>query len=111
MLAKIDQKDPAARNARNMLGVQSSYFLIRTSAIVNPDPLTGRGGISRSASMLVQRAPKPGVLPNAPAGTPRWTLTQLDWQKEGGAALFVEKPDQDPSAVDDMNADMPRTGG
>jgi general secretion pathway protein K len=91
--------DPATRNARIMLGVRSSYFLIRASAVVNPNPITGRGGISRSASMLVMRYPRPGVPQNAPAGTPRWTLTQLDWQKEGGAALF-QKADHD-TGVDD----------
>ncbi len=91
--------DPATRFAGTMLGVKSSYFLIRASGIVNPNPVTGRGGISRSASMLVMRGMRAGVVPNAPAGTPRWTLTQLDWQKEGGAALF-QKPDQDGGIAD-----------
>jgi len=93
-----------------MLGVRSSYFLIRASALVNPDPITGRGGISRSASMLVRRDQKPGIPPTAPAGTARWTLTQLDWQKEGGAVLF--KPEADGAlATDDASSPMNRDMG
>lgn len=95
LLARGNQSDPAFRNARIMLGVTSNYYLIRASAIINPNPTTGLGGVSRSASMLVQRAPKPGVPYNAPAGTPRWTLTQLDWQKEPGAELFVKNANQE----------------
>jgi len=94
-----------------MLGVQSSYFLIRASAVVNPDPITGRGGVSRSASMLVRRDLKPGVPPNAPPGTQRWTLTQLDWQKEGGAALFQPQNDGELGSDDttsSMNQDFAR---
>ena len=93
-----------------MLGVNSSFFLIRASAMINPNPVTGRGGISRSASMLVRRDQRPGVPQNAPAGTPRWTLTQLDWQKEGGAALFQQK-DQEPGADDLQNSGLPGMGG
>jgi type II secretory pathway component PulK len=91
--------DPANRFVGSMLGVKSSYFLIRASAIVNPNPVTGRGGVSRSASMLVQRGLRPGVPLNAPPGTPRWTLHRLDWQKEGGAVLF-DKADQGTDADD-----------
>jgi len=38
---------------------------------------------------LVTRQPLAGVPANAPAGVPRWTLTPLDWQKRGGAALLT----------------------
>ena len=79
LLAGLNMNDPAARNARSMLGVRSFFFLIRSSAVVNPNPVTGKGGISRSASMLVRRDPRAGVPQNAPPGVPRWTLTQLDW--------------------------------
>jgi type II secretory pathway component PulK len=111
LLAGLNTQDPAAAHARIMLGVRSSFFLIRASAIVNPNPITGKGGISRSASMLVRRDPRAGVAPNAAPGTPRWTLTQLDWQKEGGAVLFQERTDQEPGAEDLPNAGLPGTGG
>jgi general secretion pathway protein K len=107
LLGGLNMQDPAARFVRSMLGVRSSFFLIRASAIVNPNPITGRGGIGRSASMLVRRDPRPGVPANAPAGTPRWTLTQLDWQKEGGAGLFQPTP-----GADDLpNSGLPGMGG
>jgi type II secretory pathway component PulK len=91
----LNPQDPAARWVRSMLGVRSAFFLIRASALVNPNPITGKGGISRSASMLVRRDPRAGVPQNAPPGVPRWTLTQLDWQKEGGAGLFQAIPGAD----------------
>jgi type II secretory pathway component PulK len=111
LLGGLNMQDPAAKNVRSMLGVRSSFFLIRASAIVNPSPITGKGGISRSASMLVRRDPRPGVPPNAASGVPRWTLTQLDWQKEGGAILFQERTDQEPGAEDLPNTGLPGTGG
>jgi len=111
LLASLNPNNPATRNVRAMLGVRSSYFLIRSSAIVNPNPLTGRGGIRRSAAMLVRRDPKPGVPPQAPPGTPRWTLTQLDWQKEGGAALFQQRTDQEPGVEDPTAPDALGMGG
>ncbi len=107
LLAGLNSQDPAAAHARSMLGVKSSFFLIRASAIVNPNPITGKGGISRSASMLVRRDQRRGVPLNAPAGTPRWTLTQLDWQKEGGAGLFQPTP----GAEDLPNSGLPGIGG
>ncbi len=111
LLAGLSTQDPAARNVRSMLGVRSSFFLIRASAMINPNPMTGQGGISRSASMLVRRDPRPGVPQNAPAGTPRWTLTQLDWQKEGGAVLFQPPQDGEPGSdgmASSMNQDFAR---
>jgi hypothetical protein len=57
------------------------------SALVNPDPTTGLGGIGRTASMLVRRVP--AVRRNDASTAGRWTLTRLDWQKEGGARLFL----------------------
>ena len=104
LLAGVNRQDPTQRYVPNMLGVRSAFFIIRASAIINPNPITGRGGISRTASMRVRRDPRPGVPPNAPPGTPRWTLTQLDWQKEGGAALFQQRVDQTPG-VDDTTSD------
>ncbi len=98
--------DPA-RNAGKLLGVRSTYFLIRASARVNANPVTGRGGISRSASMLVLRRQN-GKLPS---GMPRWTLTQLDWQKEGGAALFEQKADQEFGVDDSSSRVDPGMGG
>ena len=72
----------------------STLFLIRASAIINPDPMTGRGGIRRSATMLVQRGRGAG----GPQGQ-RWILKRLDWQKEGGAFLFDQQDDD--RGVDD----------
>jgi type II secretory pathway component PulK len=107
LLAGLNTQDPAARRVGSMLGVTSRFFLIRASAIVNPNPITGKGGIGRSASMLVRRDPRRGVPPNAPAGVPRWTLVQLDWQKEGGAGLFQPTP-----GADDLpNGGLPGMGG
>jgi len=100
-----DPANPTTQYARTLLGVRSAYFLIRASAIINPNPVTGKGGIGRSAAMLVRRDAKPGVSPNAPAGTQRWTLTRLDWQKEGGAALFQQKPEHDPG-TGEASSDM-----
>ncbi len=73
----------------------SSLFLIRASAIINANPVTGKGGIGRTASVIVRRDPKPGAGPNSPPGVSRWTLTRLEWHKEGGAALFREDVDAD----------------
>ena len=102
------QQGTATTNPRAMLGTRSSFFLIRASAIINPNPVTGRGGVRRSASMLVQRTQAPGR-PGTPVGASgtgapvRWTLKQLDWQKEGGAALFTEQGDEDLTGDSGLN--------
>jgi type II secretory pathway component PulK len=81
-------QDPLYRNARMMLGARSNVYSIRATAIVNINPLTGSGGISRSAEMLVRRDARQ-VQPGASGGTvTRWKLTRLYWQKQGGAVLF-----------------------
>lgn len=102
---------PTTSVARQLLGVTSSFFLIRASATVNANPLTGKGGISRSASMLVYRRQVPCNPPRNPPTAPCWTLTQLDWQKEGGAALFQQGAGQEPGAEDLQNPGIPGTGG
>ncbi|HXQ23599.1 MAG TPA: hypothetical protein VN812_18110 [Candidatus Acidoferrales bacterium] len=94
------QNNPNALNVRRMLGVRSSYFLIRASAVINPNPTTGKGGIARSASMLVRREPRVGVPGQGANTATRWTLTQLDWQKEGGAALLQQTGNQEPGMED-----------
>ena len=86
--------------AATMLDVKSSFFLVRASGVVNPNPTTGRGGIGRSATMLVRR-----VRRNSPQGSASavpWTLTQLDWQKEGGAVLFLPQADQEPGTEEQV---------
>jgi type II secretory pathway component PulK len=93
--------------------VSSQYFLIRASAIVNPDPLTGRGGIRRSASMLVLRGKAVGGSTsgsNTGPGGLHWTLTQLDWQKEGGAALFEPPKDGEPGTDETANSMVQDSG-
>jgi type II secretory pathway component PulK len=92
-LPQNQDNDRGPSNPRALLDVRSSLFLIRASAIVNVNPLTGRGGISRSAEMLVQRALAPArpdrVQRTSAGGTlPTWKLTRLHWEKEGGAVLF-----------------------
>lgn len=97
----------APRNyAGTMLGTTSFYFLVRASAIVNPNPVTGRGGIRRSASMLVNRTRRAARGRNGASNVP-WTLTQLDWQKEGGAALFAEPTPGDLGADDLRGSGFP----
>jgi type II secretory pathway component PulK len=81
-------QEPVYRNARMMLGARSNVYSIQATAIVNINPLTGMGGISRSAEMLVRRDARQ-VQPGASGGTVmRWKLTRLYWQKQGGAVLF-----------------------
>jgi general secretion pathway protein K len=111
LLAGASQPSQPPLNLTNMLGATSSYFLIRASATVNPNPMTGRGGISRSASMLVRRAKRVCVPPRNPPTAPCWTLTQLDWQKEGGAALLQQRTDQLPGADGLPNSGLSGTGG
>lgn len=104
-------RDPANNYVTNMLGVTSNFFLIRASATVNPNPLTGKGGISRSASMLVYRRQVPCNPPKSPPTVPCWTLAQLDWQKEGGAALLEQGSEQDPGIDDPLHMGLPGMGG
>jgi len=104
-------QDPSNSYVVNMLGVTSNFFLIRASAIVNVNPLTGKGGISRSASMLVYRRQVPCNPPKSPRTAPCWTLTQLDWQKEGGAVLFRQGSDQDPGMNSPLDIGLPGMGG
>ncbi|MFI5394505.1 MAG: general secretion pathway protein GspK [Candidatus Binatia bacterium] len=111
LLAGANQPGQPPLNLQALLGTTSSYFLIRASATVNPNPITGKGGISRSASMLVRRAKRPCVPPRNPPTAPCWTLTQLDWQKEGGAALLQPRTDQEPGADGLPNSGLPGTGG
>ncbi|HYD48071.1 MAG TPA: type II secretion system protein GspK [Terriglobales bacterium] len=90
-----------------MLGVTSSWYRVIASAVVNADPLTGEGGLARTASVVVRRgtgAPRPR---GGNSGAPPWTLTRLDWQKEGGAVLFEESSDgsgEQPDPEDDTRA-------
>lgn len=101
MMPQVAAGDPIP-DPRRMMRASSSIYRIWASGIVNPNPLTGRGGIGRSAAMLVRRVraldgPAQGGAP--PAGgagdgeAVAWTFTRLDWQKEGGAWLFDENRD------------------
>lgn len=75
-----------------LFGYTSSFFRICASAQVSGDPTGERpGGVGQTVVALVNRRPLSGVPANAPVGTPRWTLTPLDWQKRGGAALLVRR--------------------
>jgi type II secretory pathway component PulK len=113
--AAAAQTGEATTQPAQMLGVTSTYFLIRASAIVNANPTTGRGGIRRSASMLVQRrqsaSPQGGSRTSGQGNPLHWTLTQLDWQKEGGAALFSEKREDEAGMDEGMDSEFAPTGG
>ena len=91
----------------SMLTVTSQYFLVRASGVVNPNPVTGRGGIGRSATMLVRRIRRQPSQVGGASAVP-WTLTQLDWQKEGGGVLFQAQGDQEPGMADQA---APGSGG
>lgn len=79
---------------RRMLYGRSDIFRIVASGVVNPNPMTGRGGIGRSASLLVRRRQSPNRNVGQDAAV-AWTFTRLDWQKEGGALLFEEPRDDE----------------
>ena len=73
-----------------LFGFTSSLFRVCASAEIGGDPTGLRpGGVGQTVVALVTRQPLAGVPANAPAGVPRWTLTPLDWQKRGGAALLT----------------------
>ncbi len=68
-------------------GVNSTRFRIYATAVVNPNPITGKGGIRRGASMLI------GVTQCIPFKPNCWVVIQEDWQKEGGLGLFQQQSD------------------
>jgi len=101
LVGGLNKPGATSRNyAGAMLGVTSQFFEVSASGVVNPNPATGRGGISRSARMLVRRTRR-ATPQGTGASTVPWTLTQLDWQKEGGAVLFQPQGDQG-SGTDDQ---------
>lgn len=100
LVAGLNKPNATSRNyAGAMLGVTSQFFQVRASGVVNPNPITGRGGIGRSAAMLVRRVRRTTPQGSGASAVP-WTLTQLDWQKEGGAVLFQPQADQEPGMED-----------
>ena len=98
-----------------LFGFTSSFFRICASAVVAGDPTGQRpGGVGQTVIALVNRRPLARVQANAPVGVPRWTLTPLDWQKRGGAALLPprqvpldagEELDRDPRSLDEAGGD------
>jgi hypothetical protein len=96
----LDTQDPEFARVRQMARVTSRVYRVMASALVNPDPTTGLGGIGRTASMLVRRVPAP-VRRSDSNTAGRWTLTRLDWQKEGGARLFLADHGLVPGAGED----------
>ncbi|HVN87846.1 MAG TPA: hypothetical protein VMW17_23655 [Candidatus Binatia bacterium] len=76
-----------------LFGFTSAFFRVCASAQVSGDPTGQRpGGVGQTVVALVNRRPLAGVPANAAPGIPRWTLTPLDWQKRGGAALLTRTP-------------------
>jgi type II secretory pathway component PulK len=95
LVAGLNKPNATSRNyAAAMLGVTTQFFQVSASGVVNPNPVTGRGGIGRSATMLVRRIRR--TVQGSGASAVPWTLTQLDWQKEGGAILFQPQGDTEP---------------
>lgn len=98
LMPQVAAGDPIP-DPRRMMRASSSIYRIWASGIVNPNPITGRGGIGRSAAMLVRRVRVTNAQGGAGAavdgseGAVAWTFTRLDWQKEGGAWLFDENRD------------------
>ena len=82
------------------LGVNSTRFRIYATAVVNPNPITGKGGIRRAASMLI------GVTRCIPLRPNCWMVIQEDWQKEGGVGLFQQQSDAE-SGIDNPLSMMP----
>jgi type II secretory pathway component PulK len=99
-IAGLDTQDPEFGKVGQMMWTRSYMFRVVASALVNPDPVTGLGGIGRTASMLVRRVPAP-ARPGSERTAGHWTLTRLDWQKEGGAKLFVEADSSVPEGGED----------
>lgn len=80
---------------RSLIDVKSTLYRLESSGIANYDPEhPDGGGIGQTISALVRRSRDPRVrLPDSQ--TPGWTLRAQDWQKEGGARLFWEHPEED----------------
>jgi type II secretory pathway component PulK len=76
-------------NFSQLLSYRSNLYRVCAVATVNSNPVTGTGGVRRSASMLVLRLA--GFTRDAPAGGRRRPpLTRMEWQKEGGASLCLD---------------------
>jgi general secretion pathway protein K len=85
----------AAAAKRGLLTATSSIFRLQASAIVNFDPENPDdfGGVAQTLSVVVRRRSDPRRrIPEE--NIPGWTLRAIDWQKEGGARLFLD-PDED----------------
>jgi len=71
-----------------LFGVKSQFFRLEASALANADPSGGpNNGVGQTVSLLVER--KQARRGQLDAG-PLWTLSPLDWQREGGARLFSQ---------------------
>jgi hypothetical protein len=92
-----------AQLKQTLFDVRSRLYRLEASARTNVDPLApGSGGIGQTLSVLVhrQQSTRPrlgGQQAAGPSGRPlpNWTLRLLDWQKEGGARLFLAGRDDD----------------
>jgi hypothetical protein len=72
----------------SLFTTNSSVYRIEASAITNPNPDNpNQGGVGKTLSVVVRRK----CVEETPEGCLVWTLTPLDWQKEGGARLFRER--------------------
>lgn len=85
------------RGLKRVLGVESNTYRIRSSAVVNANLENEQspGGIGQTVIALVRRKKSAKPLPDT--GKHGWTFEVLDWQKEGGARLLNEPPDDEKS--------------
>lgn len=83
-------------SVKKQFDVRSAYFRLEASAMVN--------GIGRTVRAFVRRDMAPPG-PNTVPGTVPWKLTFLDWQKEGGAALFAHAGDDVWGGPGDLDAE------
>jgi type II secretory pathway component PulK len=82
-----------ANAKKGLLGVTSNLWRLEASGVANYDPERPDSGIGQTLSVLVSRKPD-NQHRNPETGQPGWTLRAVDWQKEGGARLFWEQPQE-----------------
>jgi len=84
-------KNPGAK--KQLVGITSNLWRLEASGVANYDPERPDSGIGQTLSVLVSRKPD-NQHRNPETGQPGWTLRAVDWQKEGGARLFWEQPQE-----------------
>jgi type II secretory pathway component PulK len=106
LMGNLDQDRRAVMG--QIFDVRSTYFRLQASALTNTDPSgEGASGIGQTLTALVRRTrariPGGGMSQNQDI---RWTFRLMDWQKEGGARLFRQRPADGPDG-DDLTGAVP----